>query len=281
MKLRVFSEWGALNSGDVFSAFQTGLYENGDIQTKSFDDADAVVIWSVLFAGRMSPNKEIWELSKLTKKPVIVLEVGAIRRGVTWKVGIGGINRKATFVKPFEENRHEKIGISLAPWKTGEGFITIFTQRPDSQQWEGMCSVETWVARNVKEIRKYTDRKILIRPHPRDHISDWNVLKGLGLYFAFPQPLGRDAFDHERVFEETYLAINHSSGPSVQCVIDGIHTICSKDSLAFDVSDSIENVETPSNKDRTQWANMIAHTEWTIEEIKAGIPWRHLRSNLV
>lgn len=281
MKVRTFEEYGALNSKEVFSAFENGLYENGDSQTQNIDEADAVVIWSVLFAGRMSPNREIWEICKVLKKPVVVLEVGAIKRGITWKVGIGGINRKATFVKPFEENRYEKIGISLAPWKTGDGYVTIFTQRPDSWQWEGMCSVETWIATTVKEIRRHTDRKIIVRPHPRDYITDWNVLSGLHVYLSIPKGIGVDMFDHERVFKETYFAVNHSSGPSVQSVISGIHTSCSVDSLAFDVSDSIENIENPSNKEREQWANMIAHTEWTIEEIKAGIPWRHLRSNLV
>ena len=30
-------------------------------------------------------------------KPVIVLEVGGIKRGITWKVGLNGINREANF----------------------------------------------------------------------------------------------------------------------------------------------------------------------------------------
>ena len=279
MKVRTYREFGALNSAEVFSAFEQGLSYSGDTLTDK--RADVVVIWSVLFAGRMAMNEKIWKQCQATKTPVVVLEVGAIKRGVTWKVGIGGINRSATFVKPFEENRHEKIGISLAPWKKGPGFVTIFTQRPDSLQWSGMRSVESWVSDHIKEIRKHTKRDILLRPHPRDRITNWSSLAGTGVYVAPPVAIGVDAFDHERVFKETYFAINHSSGPSVQCAIDGIHIACSQDSLAYDVSDSVSSIETPSNKDRNEWANMIAHTEWTIEEIKAGIPWKHLRSNLL
>lgn len=277
MQVRVYDEYGALNSREVFSAFKSGLYENGDQQTKSFKDADVVVIWSVLFQGRMAPNREIWVNAVRSGKPCVVLEVGALKRGVTWKVGIGGINRKATFVSPFEENRFENLGFNLAPWKTGDGAITIFTQRPDSQQWEGLCSVEEWTAEHIKHIKQHTDRQIVIRPHPRDHITDWNKLKGLSATFAIPQQIGHDAFDHQRVFDNTYAAVNYSSGPSIQTAIAGIHTICSSESLAYDVSESYENIETPLNKDRTLWSNMVAHTEWTTEEIMKGIPWHHLR----
>lgn len=280
MKIRVFDEYGALNSREVFSAFKSGLYENGDQQTKSFKDAEAVVIWSVLFSGRMAPNRDVWVNAIRSGKPVIVLEVGALKRGVSWKVGIGGINRKATFVQPFEVNRFENFGISMDSWKTGEGAITLFTQRPDSQQWEGMCSVEEWCERAIAKIRKYSDRKIVVRPHPRDHITDWHRLKGLGIHFAMPQQVGHDAFDHQRVFDGTYAAINHSSGPSIQTALAGIHTVCSSESLAWDVSDEIENLETPSNKDRTEWLQMLSHTEWTVDEIQKGIPWSHLRKLL-
>lgn len=281
MQVRVYDEYGALNSQEVFSAFKSGLYENGDQQTKSFKDADVVVIWSVLFSGRMEPNREVWVNAVRSGKPVIVLEVGALKRGVTWKVGIGGINRKATFVQPFEVNRFENFGIHLGPWKTGNGAITLFTQRPDSQQWEGMCSVEEWCTDTIKQIRKYSDRKIVIRPHPRDRITDWNKLKGLDIQFAMPQQIAHDVFDHQRVFDETYAAINHSSGPSIQTALAGIHTVCSTDSLAWNVSDEIENIETPRNKDRTDWLQMISHTEWTVDEIKKGIPWCHLKKSLI
>jgi hypothetical protein len=280
MLVRVFDEYGALNSKDVFSAFKSGLYENGDAQTKNMRDADVVVIWSVLFAGRMAPNREVWVNAVRSGKPVVVLEVGALKRGASWKVGIGGINRKAQFVKPFEENRFENFGINLDPWKTGEGLVTLFTQRPDSQQWEGMCSVEEWCANTITQIRKHTDRQILIRPHPRDNITDWTKLKDTSVHFAPPQKTGHDKFDHEKVFQLTYAAINHSSGPSIQSAIAGIHTICSSESLAYDVSETIENIETPQNKDRSEWLQMLSHTEWFVPEIQKGIPLCHLKKLL-
>ena len=283
MKVRMYSEYGALNSREVFSAFSRGLHANGDEETKSFKEADVVVIWSVLFSGRMAPNSDIWVNAIRSGKPIVVLEVGALKRGESWKVGIGGINRKAIFVKPFEENRFENFGINVEPWKTGKGAITLFTQRPDSQQWEGMCSVDEWCKTAIKQIRKHSDRLIVVRPHPRDKITDWSKLNGVDLktILVMPEQIGHDAFDHQRVFDQTYAAINHSSGPSIQTALAGIHTVCSHQSLAWDVSDTIENLETPLNKDRSEWLQMLAHTEWFIPEIEKGIPWKHLRQSLI
>ena len=77
----------------MFDAFAISLVDNGHTVVYNDNTADVDVIWSVLFNGRMAGNKAIWE----NKKPTIVLEVGGINRGVTWKVGLNGINRDAYF----------------------------------------------------------------------------------------------------------------------------------------------------------------------------------------
>jgi hypothetical protein len=280
MKVRVYDEFGALNSRDVFSAFKSGLYANGDQQTKSYEEADVVVIWSILFQGRMAPNKEIWDRAQADGKPVVVLEVGALNRGESWKVGINGINRKATFIEPFEDNRFGKFNTPVAEWKREGEFITLFTQRQDSTQWQGMRSAEAWCADQIREIRKVSSRDIVIRPHPRDKYIDLYKLKGLGVYFDVPKPLGIDQFNHNEIFERSYAIINHSSGPSVQAPLLGIHTICSPDSLAYEVSDSYSTLESPLCKDRTSWLETLAHTEWFTDEIEKGLVWKHLKLRL-
>ena len=277
MKIRVYDEFGALNSKDVFAAFKAGVLENGDELTKSYEEADVVVIWSILFVGRMAPNKEIWDKARKDGKPVVVLEVGALKRGESWKVGINGINRKAIFVQPFEDNRFEKFNITVPDWKTNGEFITICTQRQDSTQWAGMRSADTYVADAIKHIKKVSKRPIVIRPHPRDKYIDLHRLKGLGVYFDVPQQSGTDQFNHNDIFARSYAVINHSSGPSVQAPLNGLHVICSSDSLAFEVADTFHTLESPTNKDRTNWLRMLAHTEWFIPEIEKGIPWQHLK----
>ena len=97
MKFKLWTEYGAQNAKPVFSAFEHSLTANGHdiVKHNSINDADVHVIWSVLFHGRMAGNKNIWTRCKADNKPVIVLEVGGIKRGKTWKVALNGINRDA------------------------------------------------------------------------------------------------------------------------------------------------------------------------------------------
>ena len=82
-------------------------------------DADAAVIWSVLWYGRMSANKRVWDHYRAQNKPVFVIEVGGLLRNETWKLGINGINRDANFglEDTMPDDRRQKLGIELQPWK--------------------------------------------------------------------------------------------------------------------------------------------------------------------
>ena len=93
---------------------QHSLIHNGHAVVYNDPSADINVIWSVLFNGRMAGNKAVWD----QQKPTIVLEVGGIKRGTTWKVGLNGINRDAYFGPSGNDNtRASELGLKLSPWK--------------------------------------------------------------------------------------------------------------------------------------------------------------------
>ena len=281
MKVKIYDEFGAGNSLPVFGAFVDGVGASGGSIVRDYADADCTVIWSILFAGRMAPAKEIWERSKKDGKPVIVLEVGALKRNQTWKVGINGINRDATWVKPFQENRAEKLGILMKPWRDDGEFITICTQRSDSTQWPENLTIEEWVTEQIEFCHQMEfNRPIVIRPHPRDRHTHWSFLqkfKNKSIFFDTPQMImnSYDGYNHNEIFDRSWMVINHSSGPGVQAVLDGINVLCSESSLAWDVA-----FDKGFHLDRTEWLNMLAHTEWTIDEIREGTPWGKLKDYL-
>ena len=61
MKFSLFRDYGAQNSKPVFDAFADSLSSNGHVVVDNTYDCDVGVIWSVLWNGRMAPNKKIWE----------------------------------------------------------------------------------------------------------------------------------------------------------------------------------------------------------------------------
>ena len=109
MKVSVYTKFGPNNSKKVFEAFIESLEKAGDeIQLNCNGNSDVSVIWSVLWQGRMVGNRKIWEESRQKNKPVVVLEVGGIKRNETFKVGINGINREADFANQNVDNERWK-----------------------------------------------------------------------------------------------------------------------------------------------------------------------------
>ena len=81
-------------------------------------DGDILVIWSVLWYGLGLQTKLYGTKPNDKEKPAIVLEVGGIKRGITWKVGLNGINREANFgPKGNDDTRVKILGLELKPWQ--------------------------------------------------------------------------------------------------------------------------------------------------------------------
>ena len=136
----IFSLWtdnGAMNSKPVFQAFEKSLKDAGCTVVHNSLDADVAVIWSVLWHGRMAQNKKVWDDFRSKGKHVIVLEVGGIKRGETWKVALNGVNGEAYFGPMGQDGtRAEKLGIKLKEWQRNEdGDIIICCQHDKSHQW--------------------------------------------------------------------------------------------------------------------------------------------------
>ena len=277
MKISLFNNFGALNSVPVFTAFEQGLRICG-IQSNNHDlDADVAVIWSHLWSGRMRHNQDVWKIFRNSGRDVIVLEIGMLQRGRTWKMGLNGVNRRAWFGQNSQANRAQTLGLNLQPWQQGKN-IVIAVQRGDSEQWTGLPETKTWVEQTVAKIKSVTDRPIVVRPHPRQRIT--NIA---GVSIRNPRPLINtyDSFDFDTDLANAWCVINENSGPGCQSVIAGVPAFVGTDSLAAPVANlDLSNIEKPWMPDRTAWLEDIAHTEWTTEEIASGLPVQRLLPGL-
>ena len=279
MKFSLWTEYGALNSKPVFTAFANSLIDNGHTVIYNDDSADINVIWSVLFNGRMARNKAVWD----QKKPTIVLEVGGIKRGTTWKVGLNGINRDAYFgPNNNDDARVLSLGLTLQPWRTNSDFILICGQHDKSLQWQGMPSMSQWLLDTIDTIRTHSERPILFRPHPRCPLPTIeNEFKNV--YRQQPVQLPNSYDDFDMGFDNVHATVSYSSNPGVHSIINGIPAFVGTSSLAYDVANDIDfmhDIEDPFMPDRTQWLNDYAHTEYTLEEISQGLPLNLLTSKL-
>jgi hypothetical protein len=267
MKISYFPNQAALNSPPVMTTFLDSCRAQGWQVVQNSLDADAVVIWSVLWAGRMRANQQIYEHYRKLNKPVFILEVGNLVRGTTWRVAVNNVNGNGIF---GESSRPNLLNVQLRtrPNLLNVQPILIACQRGDSLQWNIQTPVSTWVANTVAQLREYTQRSIVVRPHPRFPIT------GLSQDIVVEQPNAipnsYDGWDLD--YQKYHCVVNYNSGPGVQAVINDVPVICDTSSLAAPMSIAYSEIENPPPRDRQEWFNDLCQKEYLIEEIAAGVP---------
>lgn len=283
MKFSLWTQYGALNSTPVFDAFRKGVHALGYTCNDNDNNSDVDVIWSVLFNGRMAGNKAIWERARAKGKPVIVLEVGGIKRGTTWKVGLNGVNRDAYFGdRNNDRTRADSLGLVCKPWRSNGDFILICGQHDKSLQWNNMPRMSQWIMDTIDEIQKHSDRPIIFRPHPRCPLHDIER-QYKNVYRQHPIRVDGTYDDFNLSFAGAHAVVSWSSNPGPQAILAGVPAFVSTSSLAYDAANDIDfmhDIEEPYRPDRQQWLNDYAHTEYTIDEIATGMPLKNLTHKL-
>ena len=287
MKIALFPNNGSINSKPVFEALIEHLQSRGEnISINEDKDCDVAVIWSVLWSGRMVANRKIWDSFQQRKKPVVVLEVGGLKRNITFKMGINGINREADFANDsFDSHRWPKFNLEMKPWRQHGKTIIICGQHDSSHQWRGKPSMSTWMDEQIAEIRRYSSRPILVRPHPRNSFDfDQKKFKDVIMIKPKMEEKTYDDTDFKKVLSlhDAWAVVNHSANTAIESVINGVPVFVGDASLCYDVGNhSFANVEDPHMPCRIDWANRLAYTEWTTQEIREGLPWSRLRKQLL
>jgi hypothetical protein len=269
MRVAYFPNQCAQNSVPVMQAMLDSLRADGHTIEPNSMDADAAVIWSVLWSGRMAANQAVWAHYKAMGKPVIVIDIGVLYRGETWKIAVNSITATGYYghTENLDWNRPRKLGISLALNLSRNPQIVIAAQHKKSLQVAELVSMEHWILTQIDDIQAVTDRPIVIRPHPRsplDHTRFQNV--------SIEQPKKiSSTYDSYNLAFDCHAIVNYNSGPGIQAALAGTRPVVDLSSLAYPVGIQIADIEKPYDCDRDQWLVEICHTEYTLQEIKQGL----------
>jgi hypothetical protein len=241
--------------------------------------ADAAVIWSVLWNGRMQANQAVYNHYRSQNKPVIIVEVGALYRGHTWKIAVNDITSQGYYghTEKLDWDRPTKLNISLAVQLKPSNEIVIAAQHPRSLQTANIKDMSDWVKQQIAKLQTVTERPIVIRPHPRARLLLDNLPAGVKI--IQPKKL-TNTYDSYDMHYRCHAVINHNSGPGIQAAIAGCRPVVDQSSLAAPVGVDINNIEQPYDIDRSRWLVEICHTEYTVEEIISGIWLKRIHSAL-
>jgi len=174
------------------------------------------------------------------------------------------LNGRADFKnKDMPSDRFNALGIEVKPWKQGD-FLLLCGQVP----WDASVDhidMMKWLDDAVIEIRKVTDRPIIFRPHP----SFKQAMVGRTLYSK--EPLEKD-------LKDAWAVVTFSSNTGVEAAIAGVPVFAfDEGAMALPVANTKwTELEDPRMPDRTQWLNNLAYCQWTPDEMREGLPWKHL-----
>ena len=267
------------NSGPVMAAMLESLHGAGIRSEENSMTSDAVIIWSVLWSGRMAKNREIYQHYRNLGRPVIVIDIGSLRRGITWKVAVNNITALGHYghTQDLDWDRPARLGVNLGTVHRSGSHIVIAAQNSASLQVQDLHSIESWISQQIDEIRKHTDRAIRVRPHPRSRLAVSQLPTNVTVEFPRPVANTYDSFDMQF---DCHAIVNYNSGPGIQAAVQGVRPVVHSSSLAHPVSVSIENIERPYDINRDQWLVEICHTEYTVEEIAQGLWLKRLSDRL-
>ena len=212
----------------------------------------------VLETGTLSRARTIYDSNKNFKS----LSPRYYRMGLNhWTYGYGKF-----FLGNDYERLHNLISthskmkeqIFNHTWKNNkDGYILILPGLENDPT--SSMPVDEFAKKTVEDIRKVSDRKICIKPHPLSSID----FTKLGVELLVKQPI-------ESIARDIYCGVNDNSTSIFELITLGIPCITSNHSFGTPLQNTnisnIENLYYANKNEILEWYKMLSYTEFTLEE---------------
>jgi len=167
------------------------------------------------------------------------------------------------------------LDIELRPWqKTGE-HILVCLQRDGGWNMKGV-NMQQWSLDVVTRLRQLTDRRILVRPHPKTTFDAGPLRQISNVVIS----------DENRTLQQditnAWCSVFFNSSSSVASILAGVPVISiDSDSVTWQVSShTLDEINNPVRPDRTQWLWDLAACHWNDQESQHGEIYQHFSGYL-
>jgi hypothetical protein len=167
----------------------------------------------------------------------------------------------------------QQLGISMKPAKVNNtGYILIGMQRDGGFAMKALHPM-VWLSKKIEEIRRYTKRPIVIRPHPGQYdMRDFAAYvgkSGAKNNITVVDPKNSKLVDD---LKNAHSAVFFNSSASVAAVLEGVPVFVDDVSaVTWNVAHTdISLIETPKEFARDQWINDLAAAHWSDADGRAG-----------
>jgi hypothetical protein len=166
---------------------------------------------------------------------------------------------------------------SLKPWRSSGNHILIFCQRPNGWNMFGN-NQEQWVDATISQIRRYSDRPVMVRMHPGDGKRYQAIQR---LQAKYGKTISISTHNNiQQALQNCWCAVGYNSTPNVVAAIEGVPVYVEDPALSWaaDVAfTDLSQIEMPPMPDRTAWINRIANIHWSNQEVQTGQLWRAVK----
>lgn len=137
-----------------------------------------------------------------------------------------------------------------------------------------------WCLDTLIQIRKISDRPIIIRKHPLENLvknSVENFLKENLNISNVEYSSNQNFYDD---LNRCWCMISYNSTSAIESILYGTHTICLDSSaFAWEVSGKIlEDIEIDLKIDRNNWLKKISFMQWQLDELEDPYVWNLVKS---
>jgi hypothetical protein len=168
----------------------------------------------------------------------------------------------------------QQLNLSLTPWRTTGDHILICGQRDGGWSMKGVDMTQ-WILESVKTIRNKTNRRIVVRPHPKNPIPQH-------LFAGYSNVTISNDTSLQQDLQNAWASVFFNSSSCVASILAGIPVFANdRDCVAYNIAthnlSAIENPEMPA---REQWLWDLSAAHWTDEESRQGLIYKKFQQFL-
>lgn len=233
-------------------------------KSSQYEPADAVIT--------IGWNDNIYQIHsdmRADNRVTYAISDGFLRRG--WTEGAyfaatrNGLHAYGDRVTMMPGDRWKKLGCKLMPWREPAGKDYILVAHQHTSAYDG-ADRQPYFIETINLLRKeFPEKTIILRPHPRD-----KKLQLLPNCLLSRRPLLEDLLG-------AWAVVTYDSNIAVDAVLFGIPVFTRGATMADPIAcKDFSQIKNPPMPDRQQWAHDLAYAQWTVTELRAGLPWVHL-----
>lgn len=182
-------------------------------------------------------------------------------RAPHWKVVANGWSPDAYVSAGQHPERWERLGIDIHPERKGGTKVIIAGSSHKSSEQHGFKYMQWERAMAARLAGKGLD--LVYRPKPKD---------------AHKRPIAGLAFDFGPInWDKVAAVLTHHSNIALEALVAGVPAYCetgAAKSMSFH-PDEIQSAAIPAGREQFLWD--CAYLQWTLEEMKSGECWSHLK----